>query len=227
MPAQATPRTARPAIQPASRPRKFDQYVTTTDINGRPFKNVNEDVEGSPYFIKDPRYASITSSKGAVYENIKVKIDLNKQEAHLFSEDQKELVAEDGMIREIVLADSVEGGWVYYRFQTGFPSVDKNNGNYFYQVLSDGNIQLLKSSKKEIVETRDVMSGEVRKEFVEYDEYYISRDGEIKKLKKDKDFVLGSMKDQQEKMEEYLKDKKMNYKNMDMLMKLYDFYNSL
>jgi len=225
--AQTNPRAfARPVIQPVFKQKKFDQYVTTTDVNGRPFKNVINDVEGSPYFIDEFRFADIILSKGTVYENLKVKIDICNQEAHLIADDQKEIIAEDGLIREIILADSA-GGSNYFIFKTGFPPINKNNTNSFYQILSDGEIQLLKFAKKEIVETKDVMSGEVSKAFVQYDDYYVFQNGEIEKLKKDKKFVLALMNDQQQKIVEYLKDKKINFKNVGALTYIFDYYNSL
>lgn len=131
------------------------------------------------------------------------------------------------MITEIILVDSANGKLAFYKFQAGFPIIDKNTAYNFYQVLSDGSIQLLKFIKKEIEETKDVMSGEIRKEFVQREEYYVYHNGIINKLKKEKDFVLALMKDEQQKISEYLKEKKMNYKNIGMLTNLFDYYNSL
>jgi hypothetical protein len=224
-----TTRIAKPVLKPLILQKKFDESITLVDKNGQPFLRESDktDIEGSPYFIEGFRYADITLNKGVVYENIKVKIDLSNHEAHVIGGDQKEMIIKDGLISEIILVDSANGKLVFYKFQTGFPIIDKNTAYSFYQVLSDGDIQLLKLIKKEIVETKDVMSGEVRKEFVLYEEYYIYHDEIITKLKKEKDFVLGLMKEEQQKTNEYLKGRKMNYKNIGMLTELFDYYNSL
>jgi hypothetical protein len=222
--AQGTPRP-KIVTPPSFGQKRFDQTINITDINGRPFQNINEDVEGSPYFIDDFRYANITLTKGAVYENLKTRIDLHTNEIHLIGADQKQIIAQDGLIKDVLMADSLSGA--VYRFRTGFPAIDKNTENSIYRVLSGGAVSLLKFSKKDISETKDVMSGEVKKEFVQQDEYYVFRNEEIKKLKKDKDFILHLMQDQKEKIDDYLKDKKMNFKNIEALIKLFEYYNNL
>jgi hypothetical protein len=227
--AQTTRVNVRPITKLMMFQKKFDESITLVDKNGQPFKREsdNDDIQGSPYFIDGFRYANVTLSQGVFYENIKVKIDLCHQEAHVIGDDQKEMIVKDGLIGEIVLVDSANGKLVFYKFQTGFPAIDKNGVYNFYEVLSDGNIQLLKFIKKEIIETKDVMSGEVKKEFEQYEDYYTYHDGIINKLKKDKDFILDLMKDEQQKIAEYLKGKKMNYKNVGILTELFDYYNSL
>jgi len=216
-----------PRLTAVSAQKKFDHYISMIDINGRLVQNIIINVEGSPYFIDSFRYADILLSDDKVFENIKVKIDFYKHEAHLIASDEKEIIADQGLIKEMILSDSVNGKWVFYHFKTGFPLIDKNKGNQFYQLLSYGEIQLLKLIKKEIVQTQNMMTREVKNEFVQYDEYYIFRHGEIKKLKKDKEFVLDLLKNEHKKIEDYLKDKKMNFRNITMLTSLFNYYNSL
>jgi len=224
-----TTRIVRPVIKPVSFQKKFDESITIVDKDGRPFlrESDNTDIDGSPYFIEGFRYANVTLNKGIVYENIKVKLDVCNNEAHVIGDDQKEMIVKDGLIGEIVLTDSINGKVVFYKFQTGFPDIDKNGIYSFYQVLSNGVIQLLKAIKKEIVQTKDVMSGEVKREFVQYEEYYVYNYGIMLKLKKEKEFVLDLFDDEKEKISEYLKNKKMNYKNIGMLTDLFNYYNSL
>ena len=223
-----TTRIVRPVIKPVSFQKKFDESLTIVDKNGRPFlrESDNTDIEGSPYLIEGFRYANVTLNKGVVYENIKVKLDICNNEAHVIGDDQKEMIVQDGLISEILLTDSANGKVIFYKFQTSFPDIDKNGIYSFYQVLSGGNIQFLRSIKKEIVQTKDVMSGEVKKEFVQYEEYYVYNYGIMLRLKKEKEFVLDLFDDEKEKISEYLKNKKMNYKSINMLTELFDYYNS-
>jgi len=225
---QTTPRIVKPAssVPVFGRP-KFIETLPIVDVNGRPFQNIPSDVAGSPYFIDEFRYAKITLTKGKVYENIKAKIDLYNQEVHVFDSSNKEIIAEDGIIREVLIVDNHSQQQVFGKFQTGFPSIDKNNSNSLYRVLSEGKIQLLLFSKKEIVETKDVMSGEIKKEFLQQDEYYVFQNGEIKKLKKEKEFILSIFQDQQQKVSDYINDKKFSFKKQEMLAGLFNYYNSL
>jgi len=227
--AQNSPRvTPKPAgTIPVYGQKKFDQYVPLVDVNGKPFQNIPYDVAGSPYYIDEFRFAKITLTKGVVYENIKVKIDLYNQEVHLLDSSQKEIISQDGIIREITIFDTSSNQTIFSKFQTGFPSIDKNDANTLYKVLSDGKIQLFLFSKKEISVTKDVMSGEVSKEFLQRDEYYVVLHGEIQKLKKEKDFILSLMIDNKQKITEYISDKKFSFKKQDNLVGLFNYYNSL
>jgi hypothetical protein len=185
------------------------------------------DVDGSPYFIDGFRYANAISQKGAEFGNLKIKIDLFKQEVHVISQDNAEIIAQDGLFKDIVLADTVSNAVLWYWFQTGLPAIDKNNTNSLYQVLSGGKIHFLKFTMKQIVETKDVMSGEVKKEFIPYSEFYVYREGVIRKLKKEKDFILEQVKDHASEIETWLEKKKINFRNIVSLTALFDFYNSL
>lgn len=225
---QTTTRIIKPAdAVPVYGQPKFAQSVPLVDVNGRPFQNVPYDVDGSPYFMDEFRHAKITLSKGKVYENAEVKIDLYNQEVHVLDSNSKEIIAEDGSIREVIIIDTGNTQIIFSKFQTGFPSIDKNNTNSLYRVLSDGKARLLLSSKKEIAVTKDVMTGEVHKEFLQRDDYYVFQNGEITKLNKDKNFVLVLMMDQEKKISDYLNENKVSFKKQDMLIALFNYYNSL
>lgn len=214
-------------ISGQSAQKKLDRYITMLDINGRPVPEIIINVEGSPYFIDSFWYADVLLNDGKLFENVKMKIDLHNHEVHFITGDNKEIIAEQGFINEIILSDSVNGKRVFHHFKTGYPLIDQNNKNQFYQILSDGEIQLLRLTKKHIVQTQNVMTREIKSAYAQYDEYYVFRQGEIKKLKKEKEFVLELLKDKQKNIEEHLKDKKMNFRNIAMLTSLFDYYNSL
>lgn len=205
----------------------FASNITITDREGRPFANNYSDVEGSPFFIDYYCPAFLGLNKGKEYQNIKTKLNLNTHEVLLIDSIYKEVIAIDGLVKNIFLIDSSGTKLKTYKFRSGYPPVDKNSSNQFYQVLSDGRLQLLKFIKKDIVERKDVMSGEVRKEFVLHEDYFAFSNGEIKRLKKDKEYIEDLMKDKEEKIREYQKEKKVNFKSISDLVSLFDYYNSL
>jgi hypothetical protein len=205
---------------------KYALDVKTTDFNGRPYQALYPDAEGTPYFSEDLSYANLLLNKGATYQHVRVRLDLVNHELHIINGAGNEIVSENGLVRKVEMTDSVTG-LVHYRFITGCPPVDQQDANQFYQVLSDGRLQLLLYTKKEFVEEKNSMSGEIRHLFKERSEVYTLRDGMIVKLKRDKDYVLSLMTDKQAEVEAWLKTKKMNYKSNGMLAGLFDYYNSL
>ena len=207
--------------------KAYDARLTITDYNGRPFVNKYNDVEGSPFFIDYYCLASLKLNKGTVYENIPVKLDLCTHEVLVIDKNNKEIVPENGLVTDISLTDTASGVLKTYNFRAGYPSMDKKESFNFYQVLSDGRVQLLKFTSKEIAELKNIQSGEIRKEFVTRDEYYIFSGGKTQKLKKDREFIQELMTDKKEKINDYLKNNKVNFKNIDNLISLIGYYNSL
>jgi hypothetical protein len=49
----------------------------------------------------------------------------------------------------------------------------------------------------------------------------------MKRMKKDKEYLLSLLADKRKEMEAYVAGKKINFKSMDSIKKLIDYYNSL
>ncbi len=205
---------------------KYANEISTTDFNGRPFRVYEPDAEGSPFFRDELLHAQLVLSKGTVYEQVYVRIDLLNQELQLMTSQGKLIVAENGLVHQVNIIDSVTGV-VQYRFISGCPPIDKQDGSHFYKLLSDGKLKLLFYDRRELVQEKNEMSGEIRKVYKARTDYYILQEGVIRKLKRDKESILALMDDHKEEVSKWLKDRKMNYRNNDMLAALFDYYNSL
>ena len=120
----------------------------------------------------------------------KAKIDLCKQEVNFITDNNVEIVTSGESVKEIILSDSLlntdHPENRAYKFRTGFPSIDNQNGLNFYQVLSEGNITLLKSARKIITEKKNDISGEIVKGFEIYTDYYVFTDNKMIKAQKRK-----------------------------------------
>ena len=198
-----------------------------TDYNGVPFKTYYDNVQGYPYLFEDWKFANITLSKGKKFEKIKIRIDICKQEVHFITTNNREIVTPNGLITEVTFIDSAFANVNFFKLRAGFPPIDYQTENNFYQLLSGGRIQLLKSVRKKIIQQKNDVSGESVNIFDRYEDLYIFSNGQIKRLKKDKAFLLDQMNNQAEKMEEYIKANKVNLKNTDNLIRVFDYYNSL
>jgi hypothetical protein len=205
---------------------KYANEIKTTDFNGRPFRTYDPEAEGSPFFNENLLYANLVLSKGTLYERVKVRLDFLNEEIQLVASDGKLIVAENGLVHKVDILDSVTGV-VQYRFISGCPPVDRQSGNQFYQVLADGKLQLLLYTRKELVQEKNEMSGEIRKTYKEYADLYTLREGKISKLKKDKETILSLMDDRKDEINAWLKTKKINFRNNSSLSELFTFYNSL
>ena len=208
---------------------KWASQVFITDVNGRPFQNRYADISGSPYFLPDYKYANIKLAKGQnrVFVNVKTRIDLAAQETYFISSNGVEAVIEAGMVKEITFADTTENGIIQYKFQTGFPAVDMKTVNHFYMVLAEGKCGFLKSITKKVTERKNELSGEVIKDFETYENFYLFINGEMKRWKKDKEFILGELADKKAQVNEFIQSQKLNPKNSDHVVKIVNYYNAL
>src|SRR4030095_264766 len=177
-----------PADRPVTSQPSWGNQVIITDKNGRPFKPGYNEITGSPFYFDDWTNAVVTSPMVPDTGIIKVKFDLYSQDLHYLRPDNDVLIISKGFINSFRLLDST--GAVIASFRSDFPVIDKQSSNTYYQVVADGKTQLLKLISKKIVEHKNDLSGESRKEFTSYESYYVCKDGVIKSFKKDKEFVV-------------------------------------
>ena len=208
---------------------KWSSQIYISDVNGRPFQNKYDDISGTPYFNEQYKFANIKLAKGQgrIFVHVKTRIDIAAQETYFISTNGVEAVIEAGTVKEIFFADATADAIFQYKFQTGFPPIDMKTGNHFYQIICEGNCSLLKSVTKKITERKSELSGEVLKEFEIYENYYLFSKGEIKRLKRDKDFILAELSDKAEQVNRFIQSNKINLKNNEQLVKLINYYNSL
>ena len=203
-----------------------DQFIIV-DKNGGSFHSYYEGVEGNPFFIENFRTSTIKLVSGLEFNNVTARLDLYKQIIQIRLNGDTVKMVLPGNIIEIVFYDTVQSLTNEYKFQTGYPEIDNLNRNNFYQVLSDGKVTLLRSSIKKINKIKNEMSGEVSSQFDIYEDHYLYVKYEMKRVKKDKEYILNLLSDKRKELETYITAQKINFKSIDSIKKLIDHYNSL
>ncbi|MEB3067385.1 hypothetical protein, partial [Parvimonas micra] len=87
-----------------------------------------------------------------------------------------------------------------YLFKAHLPQVFGHNENEFYQLLVDGKASLYKSTTKRIDTRKDDISGDVTREFAIYIDYYVLKNNEFIRLKKEKKFIMDLLSDKSNQM---------------------------
>lgn len=205
----------------------YTDHFSVTDYNGAPFKNIYSGVEGSPFLPDQYGNAVITDKKGHKFGGIQAKFDLVSKELVVVDQGGKEMTLQKGLIKELTINDSLTGILQQYLFRSGYPAAGNNDTNTFYHVLADGPLQLLKAVTKELREEKNIQSGEVRKVIITREEYFTFSNGEIKKLKKDKEFIEALVTDELAAVQQYQKENKLGFRSEKDLVKLFSYYNSL
>lgn len=204
-----------------------DQFIIV-DKNGGSFHSYYEGIEGNPFFNENFRSSKIKLVSGLEFNNVIARLDLYNQivQIKLNGGDTIKMVL-PGNIIEITFYDTIKSQPNEFIFQTGYPDIDNLNRNNFYQVLSDGKATLLKSSLKKINKIKNEMSGEMSSQFDIYEDHYLYVKYEMKRVKKDKEYILNLLADKRNELETYITNQKINFKSIDSIKKLIDHYNTL
>ena len=180
------------------------------DKNGRSFVNPAPDIAGTPFLREDWRLASLVINTNRRFDSVKVRINLYSQAVHFLDRNNNEMALAKGYIKEILFAGDI--GAPGARYKNGYPAADKQDVYSFYQVLAEGKWSLLLSSRKVIAQQRDEISGEVKREYRTYQDYYIYDGKTMQRVKKDKAAIDG---------------KEIKFKSIDALKKAVDEHNAL
>jgi hypothetical protein len=202
--------------------------IVVFDNNGKTFSDPPSDIAGSPFLLQEWQLGSITLQSNKRYDSIRVRLNLQTQQVHFLNQNNVEMVLPKSFVTELVLRDSAaEGGPLTYTFQSGFPAIDNQSKDNFYRVLISGRLALLESIRKLIFKEKNQATEEESKEFRDYTEYYLYSDGILKRLKKDKDFILSLMADKKDQVQAYAQSKKLNFRSIDNIGQIVAYYDAL
>ena len=201
--------------------------IKVFDANGRPFVNPANDIAGSPFFLADWKYGNVTLNNDKVYSKRLLRINFQSQEIHYLTENNLEMSLPAGSVKEITLIDSVKFPASQYLFRSGFPSIDNQNEKNFYLFVSKGKISLIKSFRTNVLVEQNDFTGQITKEYRIYEDYYFFTGAAILRIKKDKAYLVGILKDKKENIEVFIQTNNLSCKSIQDIKKIIDYYNLL
>lgn len=207
--------------------KDFSGQMILTDAMGNAFKPYYHQVQGTPYLFNNWKAVTFKLKTGQSTELANLKFDIYDQEVHFLSPKKEDLLINIDLVKEFILKDTLSIAGTTFLFRMGYPGIEKQTAKTFYAVLCDGKLQLLCFFTKKIEQFKNEYTGEIAKEFVQYDNLYVFFNGEMKGVKRDKKFFVELMQDKSKEIEEYLKQHKTNFKNTAQIANLITYYNSL
>ncbi len=112
-------------------------------------------------------------------------------------------------------------------YRSFYPAIHKNTDETFYEVLVDGNFQLLKCKAKTIGLYKDLNLPEEERTYTKELHYAFLPDGNMVLVKKDKDFLLKEMAAYAAAIQKICSDEKLKLKNEAQLKELFAALNQL
>ncbi len=195
----------------------FGQYLQ--DLNGKPVMEINHvDVEGSPYLFDDWKKGVVKLKNGKTYKDVDLKLNVLSDEV-LFKDAKGNTLVFVDEVSEFKIGDVL--------MRAGYQASEGRTEKSFYQVLSDGGTTLLKRQSKSIVEEKPFNSATVQKKILSTESYYLARNNQLVKVKKDKKAILEALGEKSVELEKYIASNKLNLKEERDMSQLLNYYNSL
>ena len=201
-----------------------------TDLNGHSLlKKYDPQISGSPFINDDWVRAKITLSKGKEIGPMPVKLNIESNELYFLDSTGKEMIAANGLVKKVDCIDYYSKDSIKYIFKSGYPAIDGQNENYFYQLFSEGRIELLARKFKYIRVEKNELTGDVSKGFIDGGVVlYVYAYGIMQAFKSNKNFVASLWEeDKQQEMNNFITTNKISFKSIPGLVKLFNHYDSI
>ena len=205
------------------------QISNLSDISGTVITQKNyAEVNGSPYFFDKWVNGNVVLANGKAIKDIGLKYDQVKDELLFAGKNNEEYYFNDP-IKEFTLVGEKNKVAFVFLFRNGFPDMKNLTVKSFYEVVTDGEIKLLKKNVKSISETKEYNSATTVKNINDNFNYYLANSTGITQLKKDDMKVLATALNEQKSslILEYAKKNKLSPKKEEDLIKVITFYYSI
>jgi len=196
-----------------------DLELFKNDAKGRPlYLTVNFATEGSPYFAEDYQPAQLTIMGDAVYNNVKVKLNLLDHLVQYLKPDGTEMITELPVrkiqfINTNIILQSISG-----------PLNEPDA--VIYEVLDTGHIKLLKKITIVFRDSKNYNEASTTRIFGRKESYYsLTGSGELKKMEKGRAAMLDLFRLKKESVASFIDQHRLNCKSEADYKALFSFYN--
>ena len=199
-----------------------NSILVVTDGNGK-LVHMSTDMEnyGSPFFDTDFYPADITLVSGQRYENVQVKVNLLSNEVIFKADNGKELAILPA-IQSVVL----KRNGVNSLFEFGYPAFEKQTSKTVYQVLSKGEVTVLKYYFIQVTEAKPYSSATMLRTIEKFPKLLVySKKMGINAAPKTTQEVEALFKEDAAKLNSIITSNKLKIKKEEDLVKCFEIFN--
>lgn len=198
-----------------------------TSNQGTPFTSqVYAEVNGSPYLTTKWATGNVALKDGQIYKSVEIKYD-QVGEQLLFKADNGDSLLFAQPVHEFELPVTEKGKTTIHNYRNGFPAVNGNTVNSFYEVINDGKVKILKRTKKNIQSHKDYSSANLINDINTNINYYILKDNAMTLIKPGNKAILDALSNKSAEVGKYIKDNNLDVRQDADLGKIFAYYNSL
>jgi hypothetical protein len=191
-----------------------------------PDKDINGELYGNPYIIKDWSEGLVKFTSGRIVNQFKLRFDCVRNQ--LVLQFQGSTFAAESKVKEFVMYTGSGKKKDSLVFRKGYPAIDKGNENTFYQVLLEGKTQLLRLIAKNVIEEKELISStRARGRLEEEEKYYLLKDGAMILLPPDRAQILNALPGQATALAQFISDNNLRFRTQADYIQLAKKYNEL
>lgn len=193
------------------------------DALGQPLTTKNEyGVEGSAYMF-DMYLPGRITVKGKSFANLNIKLNLEKNIV-FFEKDGVEMVP-TGNVSAVEFFDVTTNRYTHV-FRNGFPEINNNTSQTYYQVLDSGKAMLLKHIGMISRESRQYAEATVVRRYEQVKTNYFFINGQLISVKKT-DEVLEAFKEKKAEVQNFINSNRLKLNREADQKSIVAFYNKL
>jgi len=198
------------------------QYYNS-NISGRPISiQSNSEIIGTPYLLEDWNLGTVKLADGKTYQ---VMMKYDEAQDKLIYKNEKEEIME--FVNPVIGFDIKSKDGKQMKFVNGIANVPDWNAESYFQLLSDGDVKLVKKYIKTVQEAREYNAAAVKKSYVDSELYFVISNGEAKKIKANKKTILSVLANKGNEISNYIESNKISFKNDADLSNVFNHYNSI
>ncbi len=195
--------------------------MRTMNIKSKPKKTL-----GSVYYTKKWCTGNIHLLSGEIIKDYELKYDLKTQNIEIKLKNDIKIIA-IGSIKKIEWYNSDENTNETFMNCSNYGS---NEQVGMYKIISDGKVIFFKKTTLKVIESNynqalDV--GSQSSKYIKENKFYVFENGRVKLIKKRKKNILKLFGKDAEKIKIYAKEKKLNLKKEQDLVKIFNYFDSI
>lgn len=157
----------------------FYIYGAGSLISEIPYSKIN----GSPFWNPEYIMATLILSNGNAVSRYPVKLNIVTNDVNFINDKGEEFTAGKGIIRKIIFHPP-DSSFVAFRNDLDLPNANQKPGDEYVQELNEGNIQLLKLSKKMLKVGDSLLGTQKKYSFYLQESYFIKQENRIHWIRK-------------------------------------------
>lgn len=181
---------------------------------------------GNPYLFKDWADGVVIFKSGRVVKQFKLRFDCARNRLMLQFEGAS--FAAESQVKEFVLYTPSRKHKDSLLFRKGFPAVDKNSEDTYYQVLvGGGKAVLLRLFTKVIIEEKQLVNSNSHTRLEDEEFYYLLQDGVMTSLPRDKNDLVKKLPVQPDPLKQFVAQQTLRMDKAEDFVKIITRYNEL